>query len=443
MEVRIYRKDKGLVVTILLLLSLIIVALHSSQTCAKTYEEVLEIYVGQTEILSHRGVSRVSIGSGDLASVKVLRDAGQILLIGKKTGLTDLRVWMRNKLQKHYLLRILDQPPEVAMEQVRKHLADIEGVSIKLVGDQVVIEGSSLRKSDQLRVEAVSKQFPNVTSYVTDGGITLHGMIHMDVKVVEVKKNELKKIGIDWADIINGPQYAAINDYVTNSVFRPVPGIDITNPGSLPLDVGSSNPYFGIATNLTSIINLMANDGNARMLAEPQLTCRSGGKAEFLAGGEVPLPIRNNDGSVSVTFKQYGIILKIEPESDPDGYISTHVSVEISTVDDSIKVLDIPGFLTRKTDTDMNVRQGETMVISGLVNTESAKAVDKLPGLGNIPILGELFKSRSFKNNETEMVILVTPHIIDPEHKINKQWIKRASELREQSSEDLEFKLLD
>ena len=130
-------------------------------------------------------------------------------------------------------------------------------------------------------------------------------------------------------------------------------------------------------------------------------------------------------------------------ESDPDGYISTHVSVEISTVDDSIRVLDIPGFLTRKTDTDMNVRQGETMVISGLVNTDSAKAVDKLPGLGNIPILGELFKSRSFKNNETEMVILVTPHIIDPEHKINKQWIKRAGELRQQSSEDLEFKLLD
>ncbi len=443
MEVNIYRKVMDLGIGTLLVFSLLIMALYPGQSHSKTYEEVLEIYVGQTEILSHANVSRVSIGSGDLASVKVLSDAGQILLIGKKTGLTDLRVWMRNKLQKHYLLRILDEPPEVALEQVKKHLADIEGVAIKLVGDQIVIEGTSLRKSDQLRVEAVSKQFPNVTSYVTDGGITLHGMIHMDVKVVEVKKNELKRIGINWADVINGPQFAVFNDYTTNSVFRPVPDIDITNPGSLPTDIGSSNPYFGIATNLTSVINLLANDGNARLLAEPQLTCRSGGKAEFLAGGEIPLPIRNNDGSISVTFKQYGIILKIEPVSDPEGYISTHVSVEISTVDDSIRVLDIPGFLTRKTDTDMNVRQGETMVISGLVNTDSAKAVDKLPGLGNIPILGELFKSRSFKNNETEMVILVTPHIIDPQHKINKQWIKRAGDLREQSNTDLEFKLLD
>ena len=268
-------------------------------------------------------------------------------------------------------------------------------------------------------------------------------MIHMDVKVVEVKKSELKRIGINWADVINGPQYGVFHEYNTNSVFRPSPGVPFEYLNGLPADVGTSNAYFGVASNLTSIINLLANDGNARLLAEPQLTCRSGGKAEFLAGGEVPLPIRNNDGSVSVTFKQYGIILKIEPESDPEGYISTHVSVEISTVDDSIKVMDIPGFLTRKTDTDMNVRQGETMVISGLVNSESAKSVDKLPGLGNIPILGELFKSRSFKNNETEMVILVTPRIIDPSHKINKRWIKRAGELREKSSQDLEFGILD
>jgi len=427
----------------LIILSVIMVLFYSAQAFSKTHEEVLEIYVGQTEILSHRGISRVSIGSGKLASVKVLHDAGQILLIGKKVGMTDLRVWKRDKTQKHYLLRILDQPPEIILNQVKKHLADIEGINVRLVGDKIIIEGSSLRKSDQMRVETVSKQFSNVTSYVTSGGITLQGMIYMDVKVVEVKKNELKRIGINWDDVINGPQYAVLNDYVTNSTFRPVPNLDITNPSALPSDVGSSNPYFGIGTNLTSVINLMANDGNARMLAEPKLTCRSGGKAEFLAGGEIPLPIRNTDGSVSVTFKEYGIILKVQPVSDPGGYISTHVSVEISTVDDSIKVLDIPGFLTRKTETDMNVKQGDTMVISGLVTSDSAKSVDKLPGLGNIPILGELFKSRSFKNNETELVILVTPHVIDPTHKINKQWVQRAKVLQDKSDKDLEFTLLD
>jgi len=419
------------------------VLLYSGLIYSQSHEDVLEIYVGQTEILSHANVSRVSIGSGKLVSVKVLRDAGQILLIGKKIGMTDLRVWLRNKQQKHYLVRILDQPPEIVLNQVKKHLSDIEGVGVRLVGDQIIIEGQSLRKTDQLKVEAVSKQFSNVTSYVTAGGITLRGMIHMDVKVVEIKKNALKRIGINWADVINGPQFTVLNDYVTNSTFRPVPDLVFSNPGALPLDVGNKNGYFGIASNLSSIVNLLANDGNAKMLAEPQLTCRSGGKAEFLAGGEIPLPIRNTDGSLSVTFKQYGIILKMQPVSDPEGYISTHVSVEISTVDDSIKVLDIPGFLTRKTETDMNVKQGETMVISGLVTTDEAKSVDKLPGLGNIPILGELFKSRSFKNNESELVILVTPNIIDPTHKINKNWIRRAKQMERQGSKDLEFTLLD
>lgn len=416
---------------------------YSGIASSRVNEEVLEIYVGQTEILSHANVKRVSIGSGQLVSVKVLRDSGQILLIGKQIGMTDLRVWLRNRPQKHYLVRVLDQPPEIILDQVRKHLSDIEGIGVRLVGEQIIIEGSSLRQSDQLRVEAVSKQFANVTSYVTAGGITLRGMIHMDVKVVEVKKNELKRIGINWSDVINGPQFVALNDYAVNPVFRPVPNLNFTNPAALPLNVGTNNTYFGIATNLTSVINMMANDGNARMLAEPQLTCRSGGKAEFLAGGEIPLPIRNQDGSISVTFKQYGIILKMEPVSDPEGYISTHVSVEISTVDDSIKVLDIPGFLTRKTETDMNVKQGETMVISGLVTTDAAKSVDKIPGLGNIPVLGELFKSRSFKNNESELVILVTPRIIDPSHKINKKWIRRAGEMQKQGSRDLEFTLLD
>jgi len=281
MNIAVRKNENGIVLKSALILSLFFSLLYSNSSFSKSNEEVLEIYVGQTEILSHRGISRVSIGSGKLASVKVLHDAGQLLIIGKKVGLTDLRIWMRNKVQKHYLLRVLDQPPEVIIEQVKNHLSDIEGVRVRMVGDQIIIEGSSLRKSDQLKVEAVSKQFPNVTNYVTAGGITLRGMIYMDVKVVEVKKNALKKIGIDWADVINGPQYAVLNDYTTNNVFRPVPGIDITNPGTLPNNLGRSNPYFGIGTNLTSIINIMANDGSARMLAEPQLTCRSGVKLSF------------------------------------------------------------------------------------------------------------------------------------------------------------------
>ena len=425
-----------------MVLGALVLVLFITPALAQYPSEVFEVYVGQTEILTAKDVTRISLGSGNYADVKVLSDAGQVLILAKKTGTTDLRLWFRNGKQSHYLLRILDQPPELVLQQVQQHLADIEGISIRQLGDRIVINGSSLRESDMQRVEAVTKQFSNVVSYVTAGGITMHGMIYMDVKVVEVKKRELLKVGVDWDNVIAGPQYANLSDFKSNNFYRPnaAPGDPLS---ILPNNVGRNNAYFGISTSITSVINLLSQNGDAKMLAEPKLTCRSGGKAEFLAGGEVPLPVRNQDGSVSVTFKQYGIILKMTPISDPEGYISTHVSVEISTIDDSVTVLDIPGFLTRKTETDMNLKQGQTMVISGLLSNESSKDVDKLPGLGNIPVLGELFKSRNFQNKDTELVILVTPSIIDPDHKINKAWVRRSEEMQSEGAERIKFNLLD
>jgi len=406
---------------------------------AKT--KILRIHVGQTEVLSYSGITRVSLGSGKFATVKVLRDVGQILLIGKQEGVTDLRIWDKNGKQTYYQLIISMSSPELVLEKVKHHLKGINGIRIRLVGSQILIEGSSYKKSDQNRIMLVSKQFRNVTNYVATSGVNLSGMIYLDVKIVEVKKRALRNIGIDWGNVITGPQYSLLADYNTNTVYRPnvAPGTGTT----VPLNINKQNPYFGISTNLTSVINLLANDGHARLLAEPKLTCKSGGTAEFLAGGEVPIPIRNQDGSVSVTFKQYGIILKMSPVSDPEGYISTHVGVEISTIDESLRVMGIPGFLTRKTDTEMNVKQGQTMVISGLINSSTSKDVEKLPGLGHIPILGELFKSRSFRSEESELLILVTPHIINPRHKINVRLLKRAANIQKESNLAIKARLLD
>ena len=406
------------------------------------YDDVIEIQAGQSSIINYDNVTRISVGNGDIIEAKILKDTQQILLLGNMSGITDLRVWENTSMQKHFLIRV-NSGVEINKNELLKHVGDIPEININESGNDLIITGSGLRESHVQRIATLSQQYKNIKNYVSGADLLPSKMIHMDVKVVEIKKSELKDIGINWSDVVNGPQYALINDYNTNSVYRPEPGFELNGSSSLPLNAGTHNPYFGISTNLTSLVNLMANDGIARMLAEPQLSCRSGGKAEFLAGGEVPLPVKDKDGTTNVTFKKYGIILKMEPVSSDDALISTHVSVEISTIDNSLKVQDIPGFLTRKTETDMNVKEGETMVISGLVNTESAKAVDKLPGLGNIPIIGELFKSRSFRKNETELVILVTPHIINPQHHINKTWINRAKRIEDTTDNDIGFSLLD
>ena len=412
---------------------------------AKTYDDTIELVAGQTDILSYRGVTRVSIGDGSLADVSVLDDAGQVLIIAKSSGITDLRIWTNTGEQFDYLIRIVDLPAGEILNQVREHLSDVEGVQARLVGDRVVIEGQSLRDSDLQKIDQVTELLPNVTSYVTSGGITVRSMIMMDVKVLEIRKNDLKNIGVDYADIIEGPTFGLISDLATNDVFRstiaPIPeeaGILVP-----PLDVGSRNGFFGISTRLTSFINLLEQEGIAKLLAEPKLVSRSGGQAEFLAGGEVPIPISNALGALNVTFKQFGIILRMAPISDAEGFISTNIEVEVSTIDPAVAVQGIPGFATRRTNTDMNVLQGQTMVISGLLSSEESKTVDKLPGLGSIPILGELFKSRDFRDNKTDLVIFVTPYIVDPDHERNQELLRFAEKIDTESDEALKFHLMD
>lgn len=417
-----------------------------AEATAKRYEEVIELFIGQTDILSYRGVSRVSLGNGELADVKVLEDTAQILMIAKKTGVTDLRVWLKDGRQFSYLVRILSQPTEDILGQVQAHLSDIEGVQARLAGDKVIIEGQSLREEDTKRVQAVADQFASVANYVTPGGITLRGMIHLDVKVVEVRKNSLRRIGIDWSELTSGPTFGYLSDIATNDVFRGTlaptpPELGAVLPSTL--DAGSNNGFFGISSRIDSVINFLEQNGDARLLAEPKLTCRSGGEAEFLVGGEVPIPVTNLDGAIVVTFKQFGIILNMSPVSDPQGYISTRLEVEVSAIDRSLTVLGVPGFATRRTETDMNVKQGQTMVISGLFSSERSKDVDKVPGLGHVPVLGELFKSRQFRNNETDLVVFVTPSIVNSEHKINKDMLQHAADIQERADHDLRFHLKD
>ncbi len=196
-----------------------------------------------------------------------------------------------------------------------------------------------------------------------------------------------------------------------------------------PLDAGRGNAFLGISTRLGSVIDLLVKNGDARLLAEPKLTCRSGGEAEFLAGGEIPLPITGDDGEVSVEFKDYGVILRMQPTIDAAGYIDTDVEVEVSAIDPSVTVQSIPGFLTRRTHTDMNLRQGQTLVISGLLSSRSSGDLEKVPGLGDLPILGELFRSRAFRSDETELVVFVTPHLIDPDTPVNHALMERARTL--------------
>jgi pilus assembly protein CpaC len=351
---------------------------------------VLALPTGQSLLMRYPNPKRVATGDGTVIDVRVFDDTQEILVLGKQEGTTDLRIWGRDGSQVAYLVKVLGMPePE--------------------------------RVPDRLEAQAT---------------------ILIKAKLIEVKRSALRDIGIDWADVAAGPIFGTLDEFVTNEHFRLLPE-GASEFRGLPLNLGTNNHYFAMTTVVDSVINLLVNNGDARMLAEPTLTCISGGQADFLVGGEVPIPVQNQDGALNVIFKQFGIILRIEPQTNDAGLIRTKVGVEVSSVDKGIQVLGIPGFATRKTNTEMNVQAGETMVVAGLFSAEDAKGVVKLPGLGEIPILGELFKSRQFRRGESELVVLVTPHLIQPNDATVQAGIQRFDDLKREADEALKPKLRD
>lgn len=314
----------------------------------------VDMFAGQVKVLGQVDVTRVAIGNGDIIRAEVLK-SGELLVIAQSPGSTSLRLWHTNKKQSDFNIRVSEHDPET-----------------------------------RVRMET---------------------MVRMRVRMIEFRKSALGKLGIDWSDGTAGPGFAVAGDVVGNNYFRPAAeGLS----GTLPNTVRPFQAYFGIASNITSRINFLASTGDATTLAEPVLSTTSGGSASFLAGGEIPYPSISESGQTTVQFKEYGIKLNVSPVIDPFGNVRTSVETEISQLDPAVSVQGAPGLLTRKAQTQVNVRSGETIVISGLLSSDSSKDVDKLPGIGNLPIIGHFFRARNARNSVSELVIFVTPEIVLP-----------------------------
>ncbi|MEW8418586.1 MAG: pilus assembly protein N-terminal domain-containing protein [Candidatus Thiodiazotropha endolucinida] len=312
----------------------------------------------------------------------------ELLVIGEKAGSTSLRLWNKDGSYSQYNIRVTEQDPE---KRVR-----------------------------------------------------MDSMIRISVKMVEFRKSALSKLGIDWSTDLDGPTFATVGDFVTNSLFRsPTSAIDGT---PLPLNVKPFASYFGIATALTSRINLLASDGDAVVLSEPVLSCVNGGTAKFISGGEYPIPVIGTNGGTSVEFKQYGIKLDISPRVNNEKQIYTTIKAEVSEIDTSTIVLDVPGILKNETETIVNVHSGQTIVISGLLKAKQGRGTSKVPGLGDLPVLGDLFKSNDIQHEMSEMVVFLTPEVVE----IDDTYDQRAKNLMgvrnnavNQLKKELEFSILD
>lgn len=374
----------------------------------------VEMAVGETQVFPAPAVGRVAVGNGRVLSASTADDR-DVVVFANAPGTSSLVIWDRDGTMRRIRITVVPgQAPRVQRE-IEAFLASMPAVRSRVVGDKVIVEGDDLSDADQGRIAMLARRYPQVVDFT--GQLGWERMVMMDVKVVEMPRSRLRELGVRWDGASTGGLNAGLAwDAAVGRPLRAAAGGAEQRPGDSPiaLPFPSTSPagYLGVNALLSARIQAMAQSGEAVILAQPQLSARSGSTARFLAGGEVPYATVDRNGASNTTFKPYGVTLQIAPRVDAGGTVRSVIDVEVSAVDASVAASGGPALKVRRTSTEFNVRSGETLVLSGFLSREQSQDLDGLPGLSSLPILGPLFGSRRFQRRETELAIFVTPTVV-------------------------------
>jgi pilus assembly protein CpaC len=370
------------------------------------------LYVGEARVIKlPKPIVKTAIGNGKVLSVAAL-DAKEMLLIANDAGRSMLHLWLDDGSEVSYAAEVAVDSPAKIYAQVKEIFGDDGGIRVNLVGNRVFLRAETLTPEQVNLVKALQQAFGDKIVLITEGDMALEERtVHVNAQLVEIKKSVLEQLGVSWSGTINGPL----------------------------LDINAS-PFrtaFSLATQITSQINLLRTQGDAYIVAEPHLTARCGGKADFTSGGEMPIPLQNGLGSTSVEFKKYGVRLSIEPQCDKLGNIRAKVATEVSQIDDAVEIMGVPGLLTRQVESELDLVDGQAMLLSGLASYEAGKSESRVPFLGSIPLLGHLFKSTDTDGGRSELIVIITPSFVTSESETIRKSVKRGGRLSVEAKESL------
>jgi pilus assembly protein CpaC len=399
----------------------------------------IEMFVGESRVFPAPGVARIAVGNGALLTAAALDDK-EVILFANGAGTSSLFIWNADGRYQRVKISIVPGDTSRHAREIAAFLSTIPNAKASVVGANIIVEGDDLSDADIVKIEELAKRYPQIVNFTNRIG--WEQMVMLDVKVVEFPVTVLREIGLKWSATggaaigaiwkpgrrgSDGPYQINIATGEANAapIVAPIP------PGG-PLHLPSAlNVLSAVNLGLNAQLNLLAQEGKATLLAEPQLSARSGAKASFLAGGEIPYAVSTRDG-VYIQFKTYGIKLDITPKVDHRGVVRATIQTEVSSVDRSVSTIGGPALLSRKTDTEFNLRNGETIVLSGLLQRENSSDVDKVPLLGDLPIIGAVFRSKRFQNKETELVVFVTPTVVNAQSPGMSDRIERTQQRLEQ-----------
>ena len=376
--------------------------------------EKIELIVGKSLIMKlgtpFKDKDRISIGSDEIANFKIL-STNEIYIKGLSVGTTNLILWQGQK-DRPTAIYDVDVSFDVSRlkEKLYQVLPDETGIQVFSTNNTVTLLGKVSNNTNLSRAMVLAKSYAPegmVNNLLEVGGTH---QIMLEVTVAEMSRSLGKDLGIDLSFFNEAGDLGAINLGQLGS--------NTPLGGNISSSVNSFFRFSKDSATWTGFIQALQEDGLIKILSEPNLIALSGQPASFLAGGEFPVPVPSDFGEITITFKEYGVALQFTPFVLSPDRISIKVNTEVSELDFSTAVqfagFVIPGLTTRRAATTIDLADGESFALAGLLSENIRENVKKFPFLGDIPILGTLFKSTGFQKNETELVIIATPRFIKP-----------------------------
>lgn len=380
----------------------------------------LTLEMGQNRLLVlSEPIARVSVADPKVADMKVITPT-QLLLTARGVGSTDLTLW--NKRDEPLVLALLVTRNLDALRRQLKDLFPTEKISVSAAGDLVVLSGeaSDVRVPERA-AEVAQLHAEKVANLMRVSG---NQQVQLEVKFAEVARNGIRSMGFNFFHRDAGGQFVGgmASPSTNPGVYLNVPGTGSTSlPNVLPAATGGGFSIFfsGLANfPFSAMLSLLESNGLAKLLAEPTLVAMSGQEAKFLAGGEFPIPVSTGLGAVGIQWKKFGIILNFTPTVVSEGFLHLKLMTEVSDVDASRSVtvggFVVPGLTSRQSETTVRLSDGQSFAIAGLLSDRMRQQVDKIPVLGDIPILGALFRSVSYRRDESELLVVITARLTKP-----------------------------
>ena len=396
------------------------VAVAAGQVTRVASGNTLTVQVNQGQLVRiDKPVNSVFVANSEIADVAV-KSPQLIYVFAKKPGTTTLyAVGEGDEILASITLTVSHNLSR--LDQALAELVPGGNISAQSVPGAIVLSGSVGSPGDAEDARRVAARFIGANEEVINRlQVTSPNQVNLRVRIAEMDKSVLRNLGINWNAVFNNGDIAVglLTGFPTalSNVLLGSTGVGGTGAGTPTVSSGNFD--------LTATLDLLAQEGLVTVLAEPNLTALSGETANFLAGGEFPFPVAQSSSTpggtpvITVEFKPFGVSLAFTPTVLSGSRISMRVRPEVSAIDPTNSVvaggINVPGLTTRRAETTVELASGQSFAIAGLVQSNQTITANKVPGLGDIPILGELFKSDKFQHNQTDLVILATPYLVKP-----------------------------